>query len=293
MSSREIFTDRAQGLGLLVPTIIVSIIFLYYPAVRALGLSFYQATFGRSSFTGLSNYTRIISSGDYLGSIVVSVGFAVCVVLGVLVVALYFTFLIHEVDYGKSVYLIASIWPYALPPAVAGLVFLFLSHPTIGILTSYIESIGIQVDWFSDGGQAFTVVVVAAVWKQIGYNIIFMTAAMNNIPDSLTETARLDGVGRINRLLRVYVPMMSPTLVFLVVINTIYGFFGTFAIIDTMTMGGPAGATNILIYDLYQTAFQSYDFGFASAKSVILFIIVGLLMIVQFKISDRYTFYGT
>jgi sn-glycerol 3-phosphate transport system permease protein len=224
---------------------------------------------------------------------VVSVGFAVCVVLGVLVVALYFTFLIHEVDYGKSVYLIASIWPYALPPAVAGLVFLFLSHPTIGILTSYIESIGIQVDWFSDGGQAFTVVVVAAVWKQIGYNIIFMTAAMNNIPDSLTETARLDGVGRINRLLRVYVPMMSPTLVFLVVINTIYGFFGTFAIIDTMTMGGPAGATNILIYDLYQTAFQSYDFGFASAKSVILFIIVGLLMIVQFKISDRYTFYGT
>ncbi|ERG99890.1 MAG: ABC-type sugar transport system, permease component [Haloquadratum sp. J07HQX50] len=293
MSSREIFTDRAQGLGLLVPTIIVSIIFLYYPAVRALGLSFYQATFGRSSFTGLSNYTRIISSGDYLGSIVVSVGFAVCVVLGVLVVALYFTFLIHEVDYGKSVYLIASIWPYALPPAVAGLVFLFLSHPTIGILTSYIESIGIQVDWFSDGGQAFTVVVIAAVWKQIGYNIIFMTAAMNNIPDSLTETARLDGVGRINRLLRVYVPMMSPTLVFLVVINTIYGFFGTFAIIDTMTMGGPAGATNILIYDLYQTAFQSYDFGFASAKSVILFIIVGLLMIVQFKISDRYTFYGT
>ena len=293
MSSREIFTDRAQGLGLLVPTIIVSIIFLYYPAVRALGLSFYQATFGRSSFTGLSNYTRIISSGDYLGSIVVSVGFAVCVVLGVLVVALYFTFLIHEVDYGKSVYLIASIWPYALPPAVAGLVFLFLSHPTIGILTSYIESIGIQVDWFSDGGQAFTVVVVAAVWKQIGYNIIFMTAAMNNIPDSLTETARLDGVGRINRLLRVYVPMMSPTLVFLVVINTIYGFFGTFAIIDTMTMGGPAGATNILMYDLYQTAFQSYDFGFASAKSVILFIIVGLLMIVQFKISDRYTFYGT
>lgn len=292
MSSREIFTDRMQGLGLLVPTLIISIVFLYYPATRAVSLSFYQATFGRSSFTGVNNYIRIVTSSDYLGSIVISVGFAVCIVFGVLVVALYFTFLIHEVDYGKSVYLIASIWPYALPPAVAGLVFLFLSHPTIGILTSYIESIGVQVDWFSDGGQAFTVVVIAAIWKQIGYNIIFMTAAMSNIPDSLTETARIDGVGRINRLFRVYVPMMSPTLMFLLVINTIYGFFGTFAIIDTMTMGGPAGATNILIYDLYQTAFQSYDFGFASAKSVILFIVVGILMIVQFKISDRYTFYG-
>lgn len=293
MSSREIFTDRMQGLGLLVPTLIISIVFLYYPATRAVSLSFYQATFGRSSFTGVDNYIRIVTSSDYLGSIVISVGFAVCIVFGVLVVALYFTFLIHEVDYGKSVYLIASIWPYALPPAVAGLVFLFLSHPTIGILTSYIESIGVQVDWFSDGGQAFTVVVIAAIWKQIGYNIIFMTAAMSNIPDSLTETARIDGVGRIDRLFRVYVPMMSPTLMFLLVINTIYGFFGTFAIIDTMTMGGPAGATNILIYDLYQTAFQSYDFGFASAKSVILFIVVGILMIVQFKISDRYTFYGT
>ena len=292
MSSREIFTDRMQGLGLLVPTLIISIVFLYYPATRAVSLSFYQATFGRSSFTGVNNYIRIVTSSDYLGSIVISVGFAVCIVFGVLVVALYFTFLIHEVDYGKSVYLIASIWPYALPPAVAGLVFLFLSHPTIGILTSYIESIGVQVDWFSDGGQAFTVVVIAAIWKQIGYNIIFMTAAMSNIPDSLTETARIDGVGRINRLFLVYVPMMSPTLMFLLVINTIDGFFGTFAIIDTMTMGGPAGATNILIYDLYQTAFQSYDFGFASAKSVILFIVVGILMIVQFKISDRYTFYG-
>jgi sn-glycerol 3-phosphate transport system permease protein len=207
-------------------------------------------------------------------------------------VALYLTFLVHEIDYGRSVYLISAIWPYALPPAVAGLVFLFLAHPTIGIVTSYVEALGVEVDWFSDGGQAFAVVVVAAVWKQVGYNVIFMTAAMNNIPQSLTETARLDGIGRLTRLLRVYVPIMSPTLVFLVVMNTIYGFFGTFAIVDIMTKGGPAGATNILIYDLYRTAFQFYDFGFASAKSVVLFVVVGLLMYVQFRISDRYTFYG-
>jgi sn-glycerol 3-phosphate transport system permease protein len=293
MATYELFGDRKQAAGFLLPTVLVSIVFLYYPAVRAVGLSFYQATFGRGDvFVGLDNYGRLLSSGDYLGSVVVSVGFALCVVAGVMAVALYLTFLIHEIDYGQSVYLVASIWPYALPPAVAGLVFLFLSHPTIGVLTTYIEALGIEVDWFSDGGQAFTVVVVAAVWKQIGYNVIFMTAAMSNVPDSLTETARLDGVGRLNRLFRVYVPMMSPTLFFLVIINTIYGFFGTFAIVDVMTMGGPAGATNILIYDLYQTAFQFYDFGLASAKSVILFVVVGILMLVQFRLSDRYTFYG-
>lgn len=293
MATREIFVDRLQAAGLLLPTILVSVVFLYYPTIRAVILSFYQATFGRgNTFAGLANYARLVNSGDYLNSLLISVGFALCVVVGVMVVALYLTFLIHEIDYGKSVYLIASIWPYALPPAVAGLVFLFLAHPTIGIFTTYIEVLGIKVDWFSDGGQAFAVVVVAAIWKQIGYNIIFMTAAMNNVPRSLTETAKLDGVGRLTRLLRVYVPMMSPTLFFLVIMNTIYGFFGTFAIIDIMTKGGPAGATNILIYDLYRTAFQFFDFGFASAKSVVLFVIVGILMLVQFKITDRYAFYG-
>jgi sn-glycerol 3-phosphate transport system permease protein len=115
---------------------------------------------------------------------------------------------------------------------------------------------------------------------------------MHNIPTSLTETARLDGVSRTSRLLRVYVPIMSPTLVFLVIMNTIYGFFGTFPMVDIMTKGGPAGATNILIYDLYRTAFQFYDFGFAAAKSVVLFVVVGALMYVQFRVSDRYTYYG-
>jgi sn-glycerol 3-phosphate transport system permease protein len=293
MATREIFDDRLQAGGFLLPTIVVAIVFLYYPAVRAVLLSFYEATLGRGdSFAGLDNYARLLTSGDYLNSVLVSIGFALCVVVGVLIVALFLTFLIHEVDYGQSVYLIASIWPYALPPAVAGLVFLFLAHPTIGIFTTYIEALGLEVDWFSDGGQAFAVVVVAAIWKQIGYNIIFMTASMNNIPQSLTETARIDGVGRRTRLFRVYVPIMSPTLVFLVIMNTIYGFFGTFAIIDIMTKGGPAGATNILIYDLYRTAFQFYDFGFASAKSVVLFVVVGILMYVQFRLSDRYTFYG-
>jgi sn-glycerol 3-phosphate transport system permease protein len=293
MGTREIFDDRLGAIALLLPTVLVSLVFLYYPTVRAIALSFYRVEIvGPNTFVGVENYADLLASGEYLDSVLISVGFALCVVVGVMAVGLYLTFLVHEIDYGKSVYLIASIWPYALPPAVAGLVFLFLAHPTIGIFTTYIEALGVEVDWFSDGGQAFAIVVIAAIWKQIGYNVIFMTASMNNIPDSLTETAKLDGVGRLNRLLRVYVPIMSPTLFFLVIMNTIYGFFGTFAIIDVMTKGGPAGATTILIYDLYRDAVQFRAFGPASAKSVVLFAIVGLLMLVQFRISERYTFYG-
>lgn len=293
MATREVFEDRWRAGALLFPTLLVSFVFLYYPAIRAVGLSFYQASFGRQDrFAGLENYQRLLGAPEYLDSILVSVGFTVCVVVGVMALGLYVSFLIHELDFGKGAYLVASIWPYALPPAVAGLVFLFLLHPTLGIISGAVESFGVQVNWFSDGGQAFAVVLLAAVWKQIGYNVIFMTAAMSNIPTSLTETARLDGVGRLDRLARVYVPMMSPTLAFLVVINTIYGFFGTFAIVDLMTKGGPAGATNILIYDLYRTAFQFYDFGLASAKSVALFVVVGLLMYAQFRLGDRYAYYG-
>ncbi|WP_435196953.1 carbohydrate ABC transporter permease [Natronomonas sp. EA1] len=293
MAAREIFESRLGAGALLLPTMVVSVVFLYYPAVRALLLSFHEASFGRGNvFVGLDNYVRLFRSGDYLDSAALTVAFAALVVVLVMGLALAVTFLIHEVEVGTSVYLVSAIWPYALPPAVAGLVFLFLVHPTLGVVTTYVEALGVEVDWFSDGPQAFAVVLVAAVWKQIGYNVIFMTAAMNNVPASLTETARLDGVSRLQRLFRVYVPMMSPTLVFLAVINTIYGFFGTFPFVDLMTKGGPAGATNVLIYDLYRTAFQFYDFGFASAKSVVLFVVVGLLMYVQFRVSDRYTHYG-
>jgi len=293
MATREVFTDRLQAGALLLPTMLVSVVFLYYPTLRAVVLSLYSASFAREDvFVGPENYARLLASPEYFTSAAISVAFAAAIVVGVMLVALYVTFLVHEIDYGRSVYLISAVWPYALPPAVAGLVFLFLVHPTIGIVTTYVEAAGLEVNWFSDGPQAFLVVLVAAIWKQVGYNVIFMTAAMNNVPASLTETAKLDGVSRTKRLFRVYVPMMSPTLVFLVVINTIYGFFGTFAFVDLMTKGGPAGATNVLIYDLWRTAFQFYDFGLASAKSVVLFVVVGILMYVQFRISDRYTFYG-
>jgi sn-glycerol 3-phosphate transport system permease protein len=293
MSTLEVFDSRLEAAVFLLPTIIVSTVFLYYPAVLAVRQSFFEATFGQSDeWVGLENYVELATASEYHTSILLTVLFAVLVVVGVMAFSLYVTFLIHEIDLGAGVYLVSAVWPYALPPAVAALVFTFLVHPSLGVLTGPIEAVGLELDWFNQGRQAFVVVTIAAVWKQIGYNVIFMIASMNNIPETLTETAKLDGVGRIRRLLWVYVPIMTPTLFFLVIMNTIYAFFGTFAFVDLMTDGGPSGATNILIFDLFQEGFSFFNFGVASAKSVVLFVVVGLLMYVQFRLTDEYSHYG-
>lgn len=293
MSSVEVFDSRLEAALFLVPTIVVSFVFLYYPAILAVRKSFFESTFGQpEEFLGLENYIELATSSDYHSSILLTILFAVLVVVGVMLFSLYITFLIHEVNVGASVYLVSTVWPYALPPAVAALVFTFLVHPSLGVLTGPIEALGLELDWFNNGPQAFVVVTIAAIWKQIGYNVIFMIASMNNIPDTITETAKLDGIGRIKRLLWVYVPIMTPTLFFLVIINTIYAFFSTFAFVDLMTDGGPSGATNILIFDLFQEGFSFFNFGIASAKSVVLFVVVGILMYIQFRLTDEYSHYG-
>jgi sn-glycerol 3-phosphate transport system permease protein len=293
MSSLEVFESRFEAALFLLPTIIVSTAFLYYPAILAVRKSFFESTFGQpDEYLGIENYVELATSADYHSSLLLTVLFAALVVVGVMLFSLYVTFLIHEVNVGSGVYLVSAVWPYALPPAVAALVFTFLVHPSLGVLTGPIEAVGLELDWFNDGPQAFLVVTVAAIWKQIGYNVIFMIASMNNIPDALTETAKIDGIGRLRRLLWVYVPIMTPTLFFLVIINTIYAFFGTFAFVDLMTAGGPSGATNILIFDLFQEAFSFFNFGVASAKSVVLFVVVGMLMYIQFRLTDEYSHYG-
>ncbi|OYR56154.1 carbohydrate ABC transporter permease [Halorubrum halodurans] len=293
MSTREIFDGRLEAALLLAPTAIVSAVFLYYPTALAFRTSFFESGFGRApEFVGLENYVSLLGNPEYHSSVLISVVFAAIVVVGVIAVSLYLTFLIHEVDAGQGWYLISVIWPYALPPAVGALVFLFMVHPTLGVLTGPIEALGIELDWFNDGPQAFVVVALAAIWKQIGYNVIFMIAAMKNVPDALTETAEIDGVGRLRRLVSVYVPIMTPTLFFLVIIDTIYAFFGTFAFVDLLTSGGPSNATNVLIFDLYREAFSFFNFGTASAKSVVLFLVVAVLMAVQFRLTEEYSYYG-
>ncbi|MFP8890126.1 carbohydrate ABC transporter permease [Natrialbaceae archaeon A-CW2] len=297
-SARAVFKNNKEAAFLLLPTVAVCILFLYYPAIDTFRLSLYQTTLVDESFAGLYNYTRLFASESYRNSLFVTFGFAGVVVFGTMLISLIIAFMMYEVNTGTSVYLITAIWPYALPPAVAGLVLLFLLQPDLGIFTYYIRAIGsvfgydIQFNWRRNGPLAFAVVSVAAIWKQLGYNIIFMIAALNNIPKTIHEAAELDGVSRLNRLFRIYVPLMSPTLVFLIVINTIYAFFATFPLIDLMTQGGPGGATNILIFNLYIDAFENFNLGYASAQSLVLFLLVGVLMYVQLRVSDRYAHYG-
>lgn len=288
------YESTLEAYLLLFPTLAAVGLFLYYPSLQTLRLSFFKTfLFGQNTrFVGLANFQELLTSGVYLKGVSLTFLFAAVVVVCTLAVGLFVAVLLYEVTDGKAAYLVAAIWPYALPTAVAGTVFLFLAHPSVGIYTHYIEQwTGIEFDWFTVGWQAFAVVAVAAVWKQIGYNVIFMLAALNNVPDSLNEACALDGVETWRRLFEVYVPLISPTLVFLVVINTIYAFFGSFALIDLMTQGGPTNSTNFMIYQLYRDAFQFNDLGVASAESVILFLVVAGLTYVQLRVSDRYTHY--
>jgi len=284
-----------QAFLLLVPTIAILVAFLYYPGLQTFRLSLSQTILlgAQKTFVGLENYIKLATSSAYHRSFGISVLFAAVVVIGTLVVSLTVAYLLFQADVGSSTYLVAAVWPYALPTAVAASVLLFLMHPTLGIFTHYLEQVtGIELDWFTNGPQAFLVVAVAAIWKQLGYNIIFMVAALNNIPETLTESAEIDGVGHLRMLSRVYVPLMSPTLVFLVIMDTIYAFFSTFPLVDLMTSGGPNGVTNLLIFKLYRDAFEFSNLGLASAESVVLFVVVAILMYVQLRISENYTTYA-
>jgi len=289
------YDSKFQAGLLLLPTAVVLVTFLYYPAVQTFRLSFFQTLLlgTKQTFVGFENFANLMASPEYQMSFLISVGFAAVVVVGTLAASLFVAYLLFEVDVGSSTYLVAAIWPYALPTAVAATVLLFLMHPTLGIITHYVEALtGLTFDWFTSGPLAFLTVALVAIWKQLGYNIIFLLAAFNNIPETLTESAQLDGVGRLKMLYRVYVPLISPTLVFLVVINTIYAFFQTFPLVDLMTSGGPSNATNLLIFKLYRDAFAFNSLGKASAESVILFVIVAILMYVQLTISESYAHYG-
>lgn len=288
--------DSTLQAGLwLLPTVIVLVTFLYYPALQTFRLSFFQTLLlgTKQTFVGIENFATLATSPEYQKSILISFAFAGVVVVGTLLVSLFVAYLLFEVDVGQSTYLVAAIWPYALPTAVAATVLMFLMHPTLGIMSHYLEVVtGVTLDWFTRGPLAFLVVALSAIWKQLGYNIIFLVAALNNIPETLTESAQIDGVGRLTMLSRVYIPLISPTLVFLVVINTIYAFFQTFPLIDLMTSGGPSNATNLLIFKLYRDAFEFSSLGKASAESVILFVIVAVLMYIQLRLSESYAHYG-
>jgi len=289
------FPNRLFPFVVLLPTLLVCGLFLYYPVAQSFSWSLYRAAFMglRTMYVGVQNYVRMFTSSDYLHTLWVSLLFAGGIVILGLSISLSIALLANRKIRGARIYRIALIWPYALSPAVAGTIWLFLFNPTAGAVNFILEStVGISPDWVTNANLAMLLVVTAAVWKNLGYNIVFFLAGLQNVPGHVIEAARIDGAGPWRCFWRITLPLLSPTTFFLLIMNMIYAFFGTFGLIDVLTKGGPAGATNILIYNMYRDAFQHNKWGMAAAQSVVLFVMVVGLTLIQFRTTGRRVHYG-
>jgi sn-glycerol 3-phosphate transport system permease protein len=274
---------------LLAPQLAVVAVFFYWPAVQAVWQSlFVQDAFGLSSeFVGLENFRTVFADPDYLNSVRVSGLFAVLVTSIGLVTSLTLAYFADRAIRSALVFRTLLIWPYAVAPAIAGVLWMFLFNPSIGIITWWLSRIGVDWNHLLHSGQAMTLVVITAVWKQISYNFIFFLAGLQAIPRSLIEAAAIDGAGHWRTFRSIVVPLLSPTLFFLLVVNIVYAFFETFAIIDAVTAGGPGKSTEILVYKVYSDGFKGLDLGGSAAQSVILMVIVIALTFVQFRFVER------
>jgi sn-glycerol 3-phosphate transport system permease protein len=274
---------------LVAPQIAITIIFFFWPAIQAGWYSFQlQDAFGeRTQFVGLANFAALFRDPNYLYSFQVTALFSVLVAGSGIAISLLLAAMADRVLRGALAYRTLLIWPYAVAPAVAGVLWLFLFAPSIGIVTFALRSLGIDWDWVLQGDQAMLLVVIAATWKQISYNFLFFLAGLQSIPRSLIEAAAIDGAGPGRRFWTIVFPLLSPTAFFLLVVNIVYAFFDTFGVIDATTQGGPGGATQILVYKVYYDGVKAADLGGSSAQSVILMAIVIALTVVQFRYIER------
>jgi sn-glycerol 3-phosphate transport system permease protein len=289
VEKRVVFRSAWLPYALVAPQIAVTIVFFFWPAVQAGWYSFQlQDAFGeRTQFVGLANFSALLRDENYLYSFKVTALFSLLVAGSGLAISLLLATMANRVIRGALAYRTLLIWPYAVASAVAGVLWLFLFAPSIGIITFALRSLGIQWDWVLQGDQALLLVVIAATWKQISYNFLFFLAGLQSIPRSLIEAAAIDGAGPARRFWTIVFPLLSPTAFFLLVVNIVYAFFDTFGVIDATTQGGPAGATQILVYKVYYDGVKAADLGGSSAQSVILMAIVIALTVVQFRYVER------
>lgn len=289
MEKRVVFRHKTLPYLLLAPQIAVTLIFFFLPAGQAMWQSMQlQDAFGLSSeFVGLANFADLFSQSDYLDSFRVTAMFSALVAFVGLAVSLLLAVMADRVMRGAGLYKTLLIWPYAVAPAVVGVLWLFLFSPSVGILAVALHNLGVAWNPRLDGNQALTLVLIAAVWKQISYNFLFFLAGLQSIPRSLIEAAAIDGASPARRFWTIVFPLLSPTTFFLLVVNIIYAFFDTFAVIDTTTQGGPGTATSILVYKVYRDGFVGLDLGSSAAQSVILMAIVIVLTVAQFRYIDR------
>lgn len=289
MEKRVVFRHKTLPYLLVAPQLAITIVFFFLPAGQALWQAFHlEDPFGLASrFVGLENFRELLRSTEYLNSFKVTAVFSALVAVLGLSVSLLLAVLANRVVRAANFYRNLLIWPYAVATAVAGVLWLFLFSPSVGILAVYMMEAGLAWNPRLDATHAMVLVVLAAVWKQISYNFIFFLAGLQAIPASLIEAAAIDGAGPMRRFWTIVFPLLSPTTFFLLVVNVIYAFFDTFAIIDIMTQGGPGTSTSILVYQVYTTGFKGLDIGSSAAQSVILMLIVVALTVVQFRYIDR------
>ena len=289
---RYVFTSPSSYMlaaCFLLPQLLVTIVFFFYPAGQAImGSFFLEDAFGLSrEFVGLDNYSALFHSSEYLNSLWVTLIFSVFTVAGSMAFALVLAVVADQAIKAEKFYKSAIIIPYAVAPPLAGVLWMFLFNPSGGAMTYVLSLFGITWNHMLNGGQAMTLVIIAASWKQVSYSFLFFLAGMQAIPKSLIEAAAIDGAGFWKRFATIIFPLLSPTTFFLLVVNTIYALFETFGIIHAVTSGGPAQATSTLIYKVYNDGFVGLDFGGSSAQSVVLMIIVIALTFIQFRYVEK------
>lgn len=289
MEKRVLFRSQWLPWALLLPQLLIISIFFFLPAGQALLQSLQQEdAFGMSrEWVGLENFQRIFNDAGYLASFQTTAMFSVLVAVSGICLALGLAIFADRIVRGAMVYKTLLILPYAVAPAIAGVLWVFIFSPSIGIATWYLAKWGFTWNHLMNEDQAMTMIVIASVWKQISYNFLFFLAGLQSIPKSLIEAASIDGAGPWRRFWSIQLPLLSPTTFFLLVINVVYAFFDTFGIIDAMTAGGPGQSTSILVYKVYQDGFKALDLGGSAAQSVVLMMIVIALTVVQFRYVEK------
>ena len=289
MDKRVVFRSSWLPWVLIAPQVIIITAFFFWPAAQALLQSVQQSNaFGTSvEFVGLENFRNLWNDPTYLASFFTTAVFSTLVAVLGISISLLLAVFADRIVKGALVYKTLLIWPYAVAPAVAGVLWLFMFAPSVGVVSYWLRLVGIDWNHLLNGGQAMTLVIMAAVWKQISYNFLFFLAGLQSIPKSLIEAAAIDGAKPWRRFWTIVFPLLSPTTFFLLVINIVYAFFDTFGIIDAATEGGPGKDTSILVYKVYYDGFKAMDLGSSAAQSVVLMVIVVALTVVQFRFVEK------
>ena len=294
MDRRVVFSGWLFPAVLLVPQLLVTIVFFFLPAGEAIIQSVQGGdAFGLNTrFVGFDNFAALLADPDYLASFGVTAFFSIAVAILALAPGLLFAVMADRVVRGAAFYKTVLLLPYAIAPAIAGVLWMFLFNPSIGVVAYWLRWAGVDWNYLLDGRQAMLLVVFAAAWKQISYNFLFFLAGLQAIPASLLEASAIDGATQRRRFWTIVFPLLAPTSFFLIVVNIVYAFFDTFGVIHNVTQGGPAKATEILVYKVWYDGFVGHDYGSSSAQSVILMAIVIALTAIQFRFIERQVHYA-